>query len=65
VYRGTAWWTGHQARGSYYEATLRDLAASGPEAHLPNHWRHTPHTERYVLDLSWESDPSPLDVEDD
>jgi hypothetical protein len=65
VYRGTAWWTGRQAMGSYYEATLRNLAASGPEAHLSNDWRHTPHTERYFFDLSWESDPSPLDVEDD
>ncbi|MEU7213102.1 hypothetical protein AB0B06_32420 [Streptomyces sp. NPDC044989] len=65
VYRGTVWWTGRQAMGSYYEATLCDLAASGPEARLADDWRHTPHTERYVLDLAWVSDPSPLEVEDD
>ncbi|WP_121745066.1 hypothetical protein [Streptomyces sp. E2N166] len=65
VYRGAAWWTGRQATGAYHEATLRDLAASGPAARLADDWRRTPHTERYVLDLAWENDLSPLDAEED
>ncbi|MFF7098480.1 hypothetical protein ACFY9A_39880 [Streptomyces rubradiris] len=65
VYKGTAWWTGRQAVGDYHEAVLRDLAQSRPGAQLPDDWRRTPYTERYVLDLAWHGGPSPLDDEDD
>ncbi|MFF8036253.1 hypothetical protein [Streptomyces sp. NPDC016626] len=63
VYEGHAWWTGRQAVRDYHDTVLRNLAASGQGTRLPDDWRHSPHTERYVLDLAWTRDPSPLDNE--
>lgn len=65
VYRGIAWWTGRQAMGAYYEATLREVASPGQEHRLVDSWQHAPHTERYVLDLVWTSESCPLSDEDD
>ncbi|GGV82872.1 hypothetical protein GCM10010294_58680 [Streptomyces griseoloalbus] len=65
VYEGHAWWAGRQAVRDYHDRVLRDLTASGQGTRLPDDWRRSPHTERYVLDLAWIRDSSPLDNEDE
>ncbi|MFF4491768.1 hypothetical protein ACFY0F_35840 [Streptomyces sp. NPDC001544] len=64
VYEGHAWWANRQAVSDYYDSTLDGITDDAPEGSLIEAWDNCPVTERYVLDLAYNREPTPVDDED-